>query len=178
MSPPTKADIIALATVIDHLVDALRDPSASLRRATILLDIDAHAGTSLGGVAERLGLEKSVVSRNVDALWDAGAVLRGQGRQDGREIRLETSPFAHKHIQLAVRPFGNHHLVLIKSLILFIELFERHMPSLREIKALLTVGAKGRASRSDIINNLYDGPPTTDQRAVRHLIDEGILKDV
>lgn len=175
---PSKADVMALAGVVDHLVEATRDASASLRRACILLDIDANSGTSLGAVGERLGLEKSVVSRNVDALWDVGAVLRGQGVVDGREIRLETSNFAHKHVQMAVRPFGNHHFVLIKSLYVFIDLFDRHMPSLRELKALLSVGAKGQAGRADIINNLYDGPPTTDQRAIRHLIDEGIFEYV
>jgi len=173
---PSKADIIRLAEVIDHLVDALGDPSASLRRALILLDIDQYAGTTQNAVGERLNLEKSVVSRNVDWLWGHGCVFRNSGKQDARESELQTSPYTHKHLQLALRPFGNHHQVLKNSLDVFIGLFSKHMPSLRELKALLTVGAKGQATRSDVTNNLYDGPATTDQRAIKTLIEEGIVK--
>jgi len=173
---PSKADIIQLASVVDHLVDAVGDPSATLRRAMILLDIDSHPGTTQNALGERLGLEKSVTSRNVDWLWGQGCVLRRASREDARETELETSPYAHKHLQLALRPFGNHHALLIKSLIGFIDLFHKHMPTLRELKALLTVSAKGQAHKAEVINNLYDGPPTTDQRAVRNLIEEGVIR--
>lgn len=174
---PSKADVIRLAEVIDHLVDAVGDPSASVRRVLILLDIDQFPGTTQNAVGERLNLEKSVISRNVDWLWGHGCVIRGAGRQDGRESQLNTSPYSQKHLQLALRSFGNHHEVLKKSLDVFIRLFHKHMPSLRELKALLTVGVKGQATRGDIISNLYDGPATTDQRAIRTLIDENILKN-
>jgi len=173
---PTKADTILLAEVVDHLVDAVGDPSATLRRASILLDIDLNPGTTLNALGERLQLEKSVSSRNVDWLWNQGCVLRKPGREDAREVELETSPYAHKHLQLALRPFGNHHAVLIKSLNMFIQLFQKHMPTLRELKALLTVSAVGKASKAQVINHLYDGPATTDQRAVRHLIEEGVIR--
>lgn len=172
----TKSDVIQLGEVIDHLVDAVGDPSATLRRAMILIDVDRHPGTTLGALGDRLKLEKSVTSRNVDWLWDQGCVLRKAGRQDAREVELETSPYAHKHLQLALRPFGNHHDVLIKTLYQFIDLFQKHMPTLRELKALVTVGAMGQASKAQVINHLYDGPATTDQRAVRHLIEEGVFK--
>lgn len=172
---PSKANVIVLGEVVDHLVDSMGDPSVSLRRAMILLDIDQHVGTTQNAIGERLNLEKSVVSRNVDWLWGRGCVIRATGKQDARETQLQTSPFTHKHLQLALRPFGNQHEVLQKSLVMFIGLFQKHMPSLRELKALLTVGAKGRASRSDVINNLYNGPATTDHRAFRTLIEEGIV---
>lgn len=172
-----KAEVLRLAEVVDHIVDAVGDPSVTLRRALIVLDIDQNPQTTQNAVGERLNLEKSVISRNVDWLWGHGCVIRAEGRQDGREIELQTSQFTHKHLQLALRPFGNHHEVLKKSLEVFIGMFHKHMPSLRELKALLTVGAKGQASRSDIINNLYDGPPTTDQRAIRTLFEEGIVKN-
>ncbi len=175
-APPSKADVIRLAGVVDHLVDSMGDPGVTLRRALILLDIDQNPNTTQNAVGERLNLEKSVISRNVDWLWGHGCVIRQAGRLDARETELETSPFTHKHLQLALAPFGNHHQVLKNSLEVFISLFRKHMPSLRELKALLTVGAKGQASRADVINNLYDGPPTTDQRAVRTLIEEGIVK--
>ncbi|MBU6235155.1 MAG: MarR family winged helix-turn-helix transcriptional regulator [Alphaproteobacteria bacterium] len=173
---PAKADIIRLGQVIDHLVDSMGDPSVSVRRALILLDIDANPHTTQNAIGERLNLEKSVVSRNVDWLWSHGCVVREAGRTDARESQLQTSQFTHKHLQLALRPFGNQHELLKKSLEVFIALFHKHMPSLRELKALITVGAKGQASRSDVINNLYDGPPTTDQRAIKTLIEEGIVK--
>ena len=173
---PTKAEIIHLAEIVDHIVDAVGDPSISLRRAIILLDIDQHAGTTQTGIGERLNLEKSVISRNVDWLWGHGCVIRAEGRMDGREMALNTSTFTHKHLQLALRPFGNQHLALKKTLEVFIGLFHKHMPSLRELKALLTVSAKGQATRSDVLNNLYDGPATTDQRALRTLVEEGLVK--
>jgi len=174
---PSKADVIVLAEIVDHLVDAVGDPSATVRRAIMILDIDLNPGTTLNALGERLQLEKSVTSRNVDWLWNQGCVLRKPGRNDAREVELETSPYAHKHLQLALRPFGNHHQALIKSLEMFIQLFQKHMPTLRELKAMLTVGAMGKATKAQVINHLYDGPPTTDQRAVRHLIEEGVLKD-
>jgi DNA-binding MarR family transcriptional regulator len=173
---PSKGDIIRLAEVVDHIVDAVGDPSVTLRRAMILVDIDEHPGTTQNAIGERLNLEKSVVSRNVDWLWGHGCVIRAESRDDARETALQTSQYTHKHLLLALRSFGNHHEVLQKSLEVFIGLFHKHMPSLRELKALLAVGAKGQASRADIINNLYDGPPTTDQRAIRTLIEEGIVK--
>lgn len=173
---PAKGDMIRLAEVVDHIVDSVGDPGVTLRRALILLDIDQNPGTTQNAVGERLNLEKSVVSRNVDWLWGHGCVIRNSGRQDARETELQTSQFTHKHLLLALRPFGNHHEVLKKSLEVFIGLFHKHMPSLRELKALLTVGAKGQATRSDVLNNLYDGPPTTDQRALRTLLEEGIIK--
>lgn len=173
---PSKADIILLAGVVDHLVDSMGDAGASLRRAMILLDIDQHPNTSQNAVGERLGLEKSVISRNVDWLWERGCVMRSLGVDDARETLLQTSAFTHKHLQLALQPFGNHHEVLKKSLKTFISLFTKHMPSLRELKAMLTVGAKGAATRADVIDNLYDGPPTTDQRAIKTLIEEGVAK--
>ncbi len=174
---PSKADIIRLAGVVDHIVDSVRDPSISLRRAMILLDIDEHPKTTQNAIGERLGLEKSVVSRNVEWLCEHGCVIHNIGKTDARESELQTSVFTHKHLQLALRSFGNHHLALKKNLDLFIQLFQEHMPSLRDLKALLTVGAKGQATRADIVNNLYDGPATTDQRAIRTLIEEGIVKN-
>jgi len=173
---PAKADIIRLSEVIDHIVDSVGDPSITLRRALILLDIDEHAGTTQNAIGERLNLEKSVVSRNVDWLWGHGCVIRSDGQRDGRESALNTSTYTHKHLQLALRPFGNQHTGLKKTLETFIGLFHKHMPSLRELKALLTVSARGEATRSDILNNLYDGPATTDQRAIRTLIEEGLVE--
>lgn len=173
---PSKADIIKLTEVVDHIVDSVGDPSITLRRALILLDIDANPGTTQNAIGDRLNLEKSVISRNVDWLWGHGCVIRSEGKFDAREHALNTSTFTHKHLQLSLRPFGNQHLALKKTLEVFIALFHKHMPSLRELKALLTVGAKGEASRSDILNNLYDGPATTDQRAIRTLVEEGIVK--
>ncbi len=173
---PSKTEILRLAQTIDHIVDSVGDPSISLRRALILLDIDQHPGTTQMGIGDRLRLEKSVVSRNVDWLWGHGCVIRAEGRDDGREMALNTSTFTHKHLQLALRPFGNQHLSLKKTLEVFIGLFQKHMPSLRELKALLTVSAKGQATRSDVLNNLYDGPATTDQRALRTLVAEGLVE--
>lgn len=95
---PSKTDIIRIADVIDHIVDSLGDPSASLRRALILLDIDQHTGTTQSAIGERLNLEKSVVSRNVDWLWGHGCVIRAEGRHDAREQSLQTSTFTHKHL--------------------------------------------------------------------------------
>jgi DNA-binding MarR family transcriptional regulator len=174
---PTKTDIIKLATTVDNLVDALYDPSVSLRRAMILLDIDEHPKTTQNAICARLKLEKSVVSRNIDWLCERGCVLRQTAITDARESELQTSLYTHKHLQLALKSFGNNHFALKKTLDVFINAFSDHMPSLRDLKALLTVGAKGEATRADIVNNLYDGPQTTDQRAIRTLIDEGLVKD-
>lgn len=175
-APAQRGDLIRLAGVVDHLVDAVRDPGVTLRRVLIALDIDEHPGTTQNAIGERLGLEKSVVSRNVEWLCEHGCVVRHTGRNDARESELQTSPFTHKHLHLALAPFGNHHFLLKKTLDLFINALTGHMPSLRDLKVLVTVGAKGQATRADVMNHLYDGPATTDQRAIRGLIEEGILR--
>jgi DNA-binding MarR family transcriptional regulator len=172
----TKADILEMGQTVDHIVDAVGDPSITLRRAMILLDIDQHPNTTQNAIGERLNLEKSVVSRNVDWLWGHGCVIRAGQPQDGRETALQTSTFTNKHLQLALRSFGNQHENLKKSLEVFISLFHKHMPSLRELKALMMVGAIGEATRGQVIDNLYNGPATTDQRAIRTLIEEGIVE--
>ncbi len=177
MADDNRQILIRLAETVDHLVDAVGDPAVSLRRAGILIDIDANPHTTQGAVGDRLNLEKSVVSRNIDWLVDRGCVLRSTNMNDSREVRLQTSVYAHKHMQLALRAFSGRHDVLQSALNHYINLFKSHMPSLRDMKAMVTVIVKGQATRADIVNNLYDGPPTTDQRTLKTLIDEGIIKD-
>lgn len=172
---PKRTDIIKLATVIDHLVDAMGDPSVTLRRTLILLDIDANAGTTQNSVCDRLALEKSVISRNIDWLFSHGCVIRSTNQYDNREVMLQTSPFTMRHLQLALRYFEGNHADLKKSLNELGKMFYKHIPSLREIKAMLSVAALGEASRSDIVNNLYNGPATTDQRVIKTLIEEGVI---
>ena len=70
-----KAEAITL--IIDHIVAALGgEPSCTLRRANILIDIDEHPGTTQSEIMERHDLNKSALNRDIEWLYDYGCILR------------------------------------------------------------------------------------------------------
>lgn len=171
----TKGEIIC--AVIDHLVDALGgEPGCTVRRAVILTDIDQYPGTTQSEIMERLGVHKSTLNRDIEWLYDYGCILKSANDQDARAIQLRICGYAKKNLDFALEYFDNSHKSLKNFLIRLINLCGAYKPTLRDAKIMAVVGEQNNASKQQIFRNLYNGPATTDNRAVRHLLDIGVLE--
>ena len=49
--------------------------------------------------------------------------------------------------------------------------------NLREAKIITTLHKKGQASKQEIVENLYQGSASTENRAILGLIEEGLIED-
>lgn len=160
--------------VIDHLVEALgKDPSSSLRRALILVDIDHYPGTTQTGIMERLNLDKSTVKREIDWLFDYGCIRLQDCNDDGRAKKIEVAGYSKKEMEGALGYFNSKHEFLKKFLEEFIIALKQEKPSLRDAKIIAALNEKGKATKQEIMSNLYQGPSSTDNRAFNKLLEEG-----
>lgn len=165
-----------IGLILDHLVDALGgDPSAPLRRAIILADIDEHPETTQVGVMERLKIDKHTLNRDIQWLYDQGCVLRHSGKDDGRVIHMVTCGYSKKNLELALDYFERSHKKLKKFLEGYISIFKDHKPTLRDAKIMATMVDLGTASKQELLSRSYQGPQTTNARALEGLIEEGLL---
>ena len=165
-----------ISAIIDHLVAALGgEPACTLRRAVILADIDEHPGTTQAGIMERLQAHKSALNRDIEWLYDYGCVLRQPGL-DGRTIQLVIAGYSKKNLDFAREYFDGDHKSLKNFVIGLINIFGEHKPTLRDAKIIAVLGDQKSASRQDILEHLYNGPSTTDNRALNNLIDTGFVE--
>lgn len=162
--------------IIDHLVDCVGEPSISLARVLVLVDIAAHMDTTQVEIGNRLDIDKSSIVRSVDWLVNYGCITKHISTEDARENNLRISAYSEKQLSFALSYVNNSHEYLQNFLQSFIKSFDAHKPSLRDAKVLLTVGTHETASKSDILDNLYNGPASTDNRAICALIEEGLIE--
>lgn len=161
--------------VVDHLVEALAgDPSSSLRRALILNDIDAHPGTTQAEIMARLGIGKSALNREIDWLFNYGCIKRVE---NGREVRLEICGYSKKALDSALDYFGGRH----ENLKVFLDRFTMYLkldkPTLRDAKIVSALFEQGEGTKQQVLDRLYKGPASTDNRAYNKLVEEGIIGD-
>ncbi len=162
--------------VIDHLVKALAgDPSSSLRRALILVDIDQNPAATQVGIMERLHIDKSSVTREIDWLFNYGCIMRHDCDNDGRAKTLEVCGYAKKDLDAAIGYFEGNHQNLKIFLERYIKILRQERPSLRDARIISTLYEKGEATKQEVIDNLYNSPASTNHRAVNKLIEEGIV---
>ena len=164
-----------ISDITDYLVNALTDSSASLRRALILIDIDENPNITQAELSERLEEDKSTISRNIEWLFDHGCIRRHNDYADARIILLRSSDFSSRHLSQALKYFDGNHELLKKYLKTLIKMFSEGIPTLREIKALSVVGAKGGAAPADLNDELYDSPASTQRRILSSLTDADLL---
>ena len=170
------SSIQQMGLVLDHLVDALGgDPSCTLRRAVILADIDENPETTQASVMERLRIDKHTLNRDIQWLYDQGCVLRHAGKEDGRVIHMVTCGYSKKNLELALHYFDNSHKSLKKFLEGYISIFKDHKPTLRDAKILATMADLETASKQELLSRSYEGPQTTNARALDGLVEEGLL---
>ena len=173
--PSGNAD--AILNIIDHLVNALgSEPSCKLVRALILTDIDNNPATTQTEIMERLNLSKSSLNRDIDWLYDYGCITRTPSPQDSRALELRVCGYAKKNIDLALSYFSYDHSRLKNFILNLTNMFGAHKPTMRDAKIIATIGGQGAISRQEIYEFLYNGPITTDNRAVNNFINFGLLQ--
>ncbi len=166
-----------MGLVLDHLVDALGgDPSCTLRRAIILNDIDEFPGTTQAEVMYRLQVDKHTLNRDIQWLYDQGCILKESGKEDGRVIHMLTCGYSKKNLGLALDYFARSHKRLKIFLEQYISLFKDHKPTLRDAKLMAAMADLGTASKSELFARIYQGPNTTNARALDGLLETGLLE--
>jgi len=164
--------------VIDHLIEALgSEASSSIRRAIILLDIDKNPGTTQTGIMERLLVHKSALNREIEWLFNYGCIRKQESAEDGRAIPLETCGYSKKALIGALDYFDGDHERLIAFLEDFSENLKQEKPTLRDAKIVSVVFEKGEASKQDISNSLFKTSPSTENRAINKLLEDGVITE-
>ncbi len=163
--------------VIDHLVEALAsDPASNLRRAIILTMIDESPGTTQTEIMHKLDITKSAMNREIEWLFNYGCITRHPDQKDGRAIRLEICGYSKRALESALDYFPKGHKSLIYFLEEYIKILKQERPTLRDARIIATLHEQKTASKSKLMDNLYNGPATTDNRAVKQLIDNGVIQ--
>ncbi len=176
-SAASTSPVQKMGLVLDHIVAALADdPSCPLRRAQILVDIDAHPGTTQTEVMDRLKVNKSTMNREIEWLYDHGCVIRQQGEADGRVVHIVTCGYSKKNLDLALDYANNSHQNLQNFIESLISMFTNSKPTLRDAKLLVSATELGKSSRQELFGRSYKGPSTTNVRAFESLVDQGLLE--
>ncbi len=164
--------------VIDHLVEALAgDPSASLRRALVLNRIDEKPGITQTKIMREMNISKSAMNREIEWLFNYGCIIRQNAQEDGRAIKLETCGYSKQALESALDYFPKKHKGLQNFLNRYIKVIKQDRPTLRDARIIATLYDKGEATKTEIIDSLYNGPATTDNRAYNKLLESGVIKD-
>ncbi len=164
--------------VIDHLVEALAgDPSSNLRRAIILTMIDDKPGITQTEIMNELKTTKSAMNREIEWLFNYGCITRHADQKDGRAICLEICGYSKRALDSALDYFPNGHESLIYFLEQYIKIVKQDRPTLRDARIIATLHDQGTTNKAKVMGSLYNGPTTTDNRAIKQLIDNGVIKD-
>lgn len=164
--------------IIDHLVEALAgDPSAGIRRAMVLADIDQNPGTTQTEIMQRLGIHKSAMNREIEWLFNYGCIMRQNSENDGREINLETCGYSKRALENALDYFPKRHEGLQSLLNQYIVILKQDRPTLRDARIVSTLYEKGNTEKAKVLDGLYGGPASTDNRAYNKLVEDGVIID-
>ncbi len=163
--------------VIDHLVEALAgDPSSSLRRALILVDIDQYPGTTQTGIMERLHIHKSALNREIEWLFNYGCVMVSDAKRDGRLKKIEVCGYSKTGLKASLDYFDGDHDNLKGLLEDFGDILKLEKPTLRDAKIISTLYERKNAPKQMVIEGLYNAPTSTNNRAINKLIEEGVVR--
>jgi DNA-binding MarR family transcriptional regulator len=164
--------------VIDHLVEALgNEASSSLRRAMILNDIDQYPGSTQAGVMERLHIHKSALNREIEWLFNYGCIRRQSCEDDGRAVRLEVCGYSKTGLESALDYLDGSHENLKAFLMGLTKFLKQEKPTLRDAKIAASLYEMKDASKQQVLDKLYKGSASTDNRAYNQLVEDGVIKD-
>jgi DNA-binding MarR family transcriptional regulator len=165
--------------IIDHLVEALgNEPSSSIRRALILADIDQYPGTTQTGIMERLGINKSALTREIEWLFNYGCIMRQESKDDGRAVKLQACGYSKKGLDDALAYFDGSHDALKRFIEKFIKILKMEKPTLRDAKIIAILEETKGATKQQVLDRLYEGSASTENRAFNELVEEGLVQDV
>lgn len=164
--------------VIDHLSDALAgELSSTLRRAAVLIDIDQHPGTSQVGIMERLGIHKSALNREIDWLFNYGCIMLKDSAQDARTKEHYVCGFAKKSLDNALGYFDGKHDKLMRFVMNVGDVVGLEKPTLRDMKLISDLYEHKDLPRNTLLANVSMSPSSTDHRAYKKLVEEGVIRD-
>ncbi len=165
--------------VVDYVVEALAgDPSSSIKRAQILIHIDENPGITQTEVMKFLEIKsKTTMNREIEWLFNYGCIHRQQNYKDGRTIKLETCGYAKRAIESALDYFPKQHEGLQNFLKQYIKVIKQARPTLRDARIIATLYDKVKTTKPELMDSLYNGPATTDNRAYKKLVDDGVIED-
>ena len=164
--------------IVDHLVEALAgDPSSNLKRAMILNFIDENPGITQTEIMHKMDITKSAMNREIEWLFNYGCITRANDDKDGRAIQLETCGYSKRALENALDYIPKRHEGLHFFLESCIDLLELERPTLRDLRIVSALYKKGKTKKTDLVEELYNGPTTTDNRAINRLIENGVIKD-
>lgn len=163
--------------IIDHLVEALAgDPSAQIKRAQILTEIDRNPGVTQTELMHLFDLTKSAANRDIDWLFNFGCINRHKDTKDGRAVRLETCGYAKRALENVLGFFPHEHEGLQDFLKLYTKILKQDRPTLRDARLVSELYNRNHANRNNLLDSLYNGPATTDNRALKKLINDGVIQ--
>tara|TARA_B100001146_G_C16050616_1_gene377687 strand:- start:207 stop:785 length:579 start_codon:yes stop_codon:yes gene_type:complete len=164
--------------VLDHLVEALgSEPSSSIRRAMILVDIDQYPGSTQTAIMERLNINKSALNREIDWLFNYGCIMVQDSAKDGRSKQIHICGYSKKALNSALDYCEQDHEKLKFFLHNTDKTLKSEKSTLRDAKIVASLFEKKEAEKQGIIGSLYGGSPSTDNRALNKLIETGIIED-
>lgn len=164
--------------VIDHLVEALgNDPSSSVRRAMILVDIDQHPLSTQTAIMERLNINKSALNREIEWMFNYGCIMMQDGAKDARTKKIQICGYSKKSLDEALDYCDGDHEKLKFFLQNTTRTLKQEKPTLRDARIVASLYEKKEASKKDVMASLYGGSSSTDNRALNKLIESGIVED-
>ncbi len=164
--------------VIDHLVEALAgDPSSFIRRAQVLTYIHEHPEVTQTEIMHEFNISKSAMNREIEWLFNYGCITRKSAEKDGRAVKLSVCGYSKRALESALDYFPNQHKGLQSLLNRYIKILKQGRPTLRDARIVSSLYEKGQASKSEVMEELYNGPATTDNRAYKKLVSDGVIED-
>lgn len=148
-----------------------------MRRALILADINQYPGTTQTCIMERLSIPKSALTREIDWLFNYGCIMRRESHEDGRAIQLQICGYSRKSLDNALDYFEGHHENLKTFIKEFVKAMKMEKPSLRDAKIMAFMYERKAATKQQVLENLYQGALSTDNRSINELVQEGLLTD-
>ena len=126
---------------------------------------------------ERLHLDKSTVKRETDWLFDYGCIRVQDCDQDGRSKQIEICGYSKTGLDAALGYFDERHENMKVFLTGLTGYLKQEKPTLRDAKIVSTLYEKKDASRQEVLGSLYDGSTATHSRAIKKLIEEGVITE-
>lgn len=164
--------------VIDKLVEALgNDPSSSIRRALILVDIDQHPGSTQTAIMERMGIHKSALNREIEWMFNYGCIMLTDSKDDGRSKVIYICGYSKKSLDSALDYCNGDHEKLKFFLQNTSKTLKQEKPTLRDAKIIASLFEKKTAEKQQVLGSLYGGSLSTDNRALNRLIETGVIED-
>ena len=165
-----------VCNVIDHLVEALgNEPSSSLRRAIMLVDIDQYPGSTQAALMERLKINKSTVNREIEWLFNYGCIMMQGNDEDARSKKIQICGYSKAGLDKALDLLKGDHQALKYYLDVLTKVLKQEKPTLRDAKIYTYLFSQDGATKQEVMDHLYDGATSTENRAINELMDSGAI---